>query len=89
MTTFNEFQRELRKRINDPQVAYMLSMLFEKMTALSAQVDDCASVLLNVVNQNERVASLNANTMQRVQRIERKGMPEGVEVTSVSPDPEP
>lgn len=86
--TFNEFQRELRKRVNDPQVAYMFSLCFETITELNRQLDEMASLLLNLTEQQQRFVEFNEHTQEILKKVERRGRPDGVEVHSVVNDPD-
>ena len=86
--TFNEFKRELDRRVKDPQISYMLAFMFEAITAQNQQLDEMASLLLNLAEQQQRFVDFNAQTQETLKRVERRGRPDGVEVHSVSNDPE-
>ena len=86
--TFNEFQRELNRRVKDPQLAYMLTFMFETIVTQNQQIDEMASLLLNLAEQQQRFVEFNAQTQEVLKRVERRGRPDGVEVHSVANDPE-
>lgn len=91
--TFNEFQRELRKRNIEPHTAYMLTMLYERMGELTKQLDEMAGMLLTYANQLEGFVQLRVADQQFLRGIKRRldgnggSSVEGVGVESVANEP--
>lgn len=56
--SFNDFNRELQRRISDPQARYMFGLMYERMVDLSNQNDQMARVLLDMVNNVNRVVQM-------------------------------
>ena len=83
--TFNEFQRELKKRINDPQTAFLFSLMYEYLSALNQQLDDCAAVILNLAEQQQRFAEFNNVLEGQIKNLRRR---DDTDISSVSPDPD-
>jgi hypothetical protein len=86
--TFNEFQRELQRRGIDPHNAFMLSLVYEQVSAMSVRLNDCATVLLQMAKTIEELTSLSADTRAQLRKVQRGGRPDGVEVFSVRSDPD-
>lgn len=82
--TFNEFQRELNKRISDPNVAYMLSLMFEMNQATLQQLNTCADVVNSLVETVGNVVELHHTTQHAVKQMNKKinGDVEGVHVST-------
>lgn len=84
--TFNEFQKELNKRISDPQVVYMLTFMFEQLVNLQQQQEQVGTVLVQFADQLSSFVSLHERTQEGLQKILRGGRPDGVEVMSAALD---
>lgn len=67
--TFNQFQKELQKRNIDPQLAYMLSVVFEQQVETAKQMDMCAKVIEELVKTVANFATLHEATQGRVQDL--------------------
>lgn len=89
--TFNEFQRELTNRHIDPQVAYMMTAMYERMTESAEQIDQMATLLSLFSDQLARFAQLRAMDVQDIEKIKAKagviGKTPGIDVQSVAIDP--
>lgn len=83
-----EFQRELNNRKIDPQTAYMLSLVFERMLQLSKDMDGATSIIAELANSVQSFANLHVHTQGQIKELLRRGRPDGVEVQSVRNDPE-
>lgn len=88
MATFNEFNREIQKRISDPEVRFILLAQFEMIQHLSKEMNEFASLLLNLANQQQRFAELNAATQEQLKQLSRRGTPDGISIVSEPIDPE-
>jgi hypothetical protein len=84
--TFNEFQRELSKRISDRNVSYMLALTFEHNMALNKQLDDMAGIILNMADELGRLVMLNKHTQLQLAALQRRN--DNDLVQSVIPTPE-
>jgi hypothetical protein len=85
--TFNEFNRELRAKDIDPKTAYFLAMLFELYTAIMQDRDAEAKVVLELAKAVENVVKLQEHAQQDINRLAKRGLPDGVEVQSSVVDP--
>lgn len=83
--TFNEFQRELKKRLNDPQQAYLFSLMYEYLIALNQQLDELAALTLNLTEQQQRFVEFNTTLEGQLKNLRRRG---DTDIGSVSPDPD-
>jgi hypothetical protein len=68
---FNEFNRELERRISDPQLKYMLALQYQHIMAMAAQLDAMSKVVSEVVNSLQGVVGLHAATQGKVQDMAR------------------
>jgi hypothetical protein len=82
---FNEFNRELERRIGDPQLKYMLALQYQHIMAMAAQIDAMSKVISEVVNSLRNVVGLHEATQGRVQDLAKvmRGERMGVEFNSV------
>jgi intergrase/recombinase len=85
--TFNEFQRELIKRNIEPNTAYMLTLLYERMGELIKQQDDTAKMLLLFAKNMQGLVVLNEQTQNNLKRLAVGRKVDGVDVYSVAIDP--
>lgn len=87
MTTFNEFQRELRARGISNENAYIFTLIYERLIELNRRVDDNARATLAIANTIANFVQLNEAMEEKLRILARGGRPDGVEVSSVFPDP--
>lgn len=86
--TFNEFQRELNKRISDPQVAYMLTMLYERLGQVLQEHEEMAKMMVQFAEALAGFVQLNEIQKEHIMQIARRvGMARDAEVKSVVGDP--
>lgn len=71
MADFNEFNRELERRISDPQLRFVLVMMYQHIMAMAAQVDACANVVSAMVDTVGNVVELHSATQQKVQQFHK------------------
>jgi hypothetical protein len=86
--TFNEFNKELTNRIQDPNIRWFFAYMFEVLVSHNTQMDEMAGLLLNLAEQQSKFAEFNAITQEKLKRVERRGRPDGIEVESVLNKPE-
>lgn len=84
--TFNEFQRELQKRDIPPNIAYMLTLIYEQVGQLAKDVDTQSKVALSLAESMQGIVGLHEETQRRVKSLGRRV--EGVDVRSVANEPE-
>mgnify|MGYP001564617391 CR=1 FL=1 len=87
MQSFMAFQKSLRDRGIDGQVAFVLTQMYEEMLHLGEQVDMCASLILTTVESMQGVVNLNEVTQRRMSDLANYGKEDGIEVKSVANDP--
>lgn len=87
--TFNEFQRELQKRNIEPNVAYILTMMYEQFSelmkqhlAIAAAMAEFAQAMAGEVKHNEKTA-LELRSLKKI--VEGRG---DISVASVANDPD-
>lgn len=83
-----QFQRELAKKDIPTNTAYMLTLIFEQTIELAQQLTDQAKALVAMADNIQGFVNLHEETQRRVQRVERMGRPDGIEINSMMPDPE-
>jgi hypothetical protein len=82
---WNEWNRELQKRISDPGMRYMMGLIYERMLDLTKQVDANNELLLAFAETMKEFISLNEHLDNRVKGLTRMvtGRVDGVSVESV------
>lgn len=82
--TFNQFQKELRNRNIDPQVAYCLSIIYEQQVEVIKQVDAIANIVNSLADTVGNVVQLHEITTGRLQELNKMmtGEVHGVHVTT-------
>lgn len=85
--TFNEFQKQLINRKIDPQVAYMLTVMYEQITHVAQQGGEQSKLLLELANSMQGLVKLSESQIRDIAILKRGGRPDGVEVESVAHDP--
>jgi hypothetical protein len=86
--TFNEFQRELRKRDIPPNTAYMMTLIYERLAEVMKSQVALAEVCTQLAGNLQGLAELNEVNTRRLHNISRGIMADGVDVSSVANDPE-
>lgn len=86
MKTFNEFQKELQRRINDPQQVFVLTYLYEVLVEHNKQIEMLATILTQQAEALHKIALLRVEDVEQIKKLTRKV--EGVDVESVAFDPE-
>lgn len=85
----NEVQRRLKGE--NPNLAYVLSWLYERMAAMSKDMDQMSSLILHLTHNMHAMATISERDRAMIQRqLARLGQPSdpNVKVESVVPDPE-
>ena len=90
--SFNEFQRELAKRVQDPQLQYILTLMYERMSENARQLDECASLLVTFANALETMTKMHQSDQGTIGELARRAglitKPSGIDVASVAADPD-
>jgi hypothetical protein len=86
--TFNEFQRELRKRDIPPNVAYILTLLWERFVECEKTVETQAKITLDMANSMQGLVQLREMDQRELKRIARGLGADGIGVNSVANEPE-
>lgn len=86
--TFNEFQRELRKRDVPPHTAYMLTLLYERLAEVMKSQEELAKVSMELALNMSGLAHLNEINTKRMERLSRGLREDGVDIASVANEPE-
>jgi hypothetical protein len=83
--SFNEFQRELKKRGIEGHMAIILTGMFEQMRSMAEQLDESSKIMLSLVDTVGNVVELHHATQGRVDTIRDmiSGNVKGVEFNSV------
>ena len=82
---WNTFNKELQNRVDDPQLRYMLGMIYERLLDVAKQTDDNATILVETVGAFKNMVGLNEILDDRVKRLHDvvRGREKGVSVESV------
>jgi hypothetical protein len=82
---WNEFNRELQKRVSDPGIRYCLGIVYERLIEVAKQVDACTAIQLESVKMLSNFVSLNEAMDHQVKTLNKivKGNSDGVSVESV------
>lgn len=83
--SFNEFQRELRKRNIDGPIAVILTTMYEQIREQGEQLDQAAKLILELTNTVEGFVGLNEVMQGRVEQLSKRvaGEVDGVDLSSV------
>lgn len=76
MTTFNEFQRELRSRGVEEPNAYIFTLIYERMIHMAKEIDDCAKATLALAETIQRVVQLHQVTLDKVEALRTSSLVE-------------
>lgn len=80
--TFNQFQKQLRDRGIDPQIAYMLSVCYEQILDMAQQTDQMATALVGFADVLQGFVQLRAMDAEAIEQLRRRNLSDGVEVSS-------
>jgi hypothetical protein len=82
---WNEFNRELQNRVNDPGLRYMLGFVYERQLDMAKQVDANNEILLALVTSMQNMVGLHEIFDDRVKALNKMitGQETGVSVESV------
>ena len=82
---WNEFNRELQNRVNDPGVRYLLGLVYERQLHMAKQVDACSSIVNELANVMSNFVTLHEVLDERLKALNKhvKGDTEGVYLDSV------
>ena len=84
---FNEFQKRLRDANVSPQLAYLMSHMFEVQIEFSRQLDQLGTLLVETLDKVAAVTVLTEEDRKRVKALLAGRQEPGVEVGSVVNDP--
>jgi len=86
--TFNEFQRELRKKDIPPHVAFMLTLIYERLAEVMKSQEELARVCTGLAVNMSGLAELNEVNTKRMERLSRGLREDGIDIASVANEPE-
>ena len=90
--TFNEFQRELQKRGVDGPSAYMLTLVYERLSECMQQQSEIVNSIVMLTDQMQAFVNLREFDAQDIDAIKKRvgiiGKTPGVDVHSVANEPE-
>lgn len=85
---FNEFNRRLEKAHLSYDAKYLLAHMFEVQVEFSKAMDLVLGLMEQLTDKLHTVTHINDELFQRIKELQRRGMPDGVEVHSVRNEPE-
>ena len=85
---FNEFQRRLEKAYLSHDAMYLLSHMFEVQVEFSKALDLTLGLMEQLADKVKVVTHINDELFVKIKELQRRGMPDGVEVHSVRNEPE-
>lgn len=85
---FNEFQRRLEKAHLSHDAMYLLSHMFEVQVEFSKALDLTLGLMEQLADKVKVVTHINDELFVKIKELQRRGMPDGVEVHSVRNEPE-
>ena len=85
---FNEFQRMLRESHLSEKAQYVLTHMFEVQVEFSKSLDLTLGLMEQLTDKMQDVANINQEMIDEVRELQRRGMPDGVDVHSVRNEPE-
>ena len=82
---WNTFNRELQNRVNDPNLRFILGLIYERLLDMGKHVDSIANVLLELVGTIQNVVGLSSVMDDRMKQLYRQvnGRDDGISVESV------
>ena len=83
--SFNEFQRELKKRGIEGHMAIILTGMFEQIRSMAEQIDQMSTIVGSLADTVGSVVELHHTTQGRVETMKEmiSGNTKGVEFNSV------
>jgi predicted HTH domain antitoxin len=84
--TFNQFQKELRDRGIEGPVAYMFTLVYERLIETENQLTACAKLLESMADTMSGFAQLSEVQQRELRKVVRGRQPDGVSVESVAWD---
>lgn len=85
---FNEFQRMLRESHLSEKAQYVLTHMFEVQVEFSKSLDLTLGLMEQLTDKMQDVTNINQEMIDKVRELQRRGMPDGVDVHSVRNEPE-
>lgn len=90
--SFNEFQRELNKYVTDQGLRYLFTLIYERLSENTRQIDETANLMITYAEALEKFANMHRQDQEIVGKLAKragliKGTP-GVNVDSVANEPE-
>ena len=85
---FNEFQRMLRESHLSEKAQYLLTHMFEVQVEFSKSLDLTLGLMEQLTDKMQDVTNINQEMIDKVRELQRRGMPDGVDVHSVRNEPE-
>lgn len=81
---FNQFQKELRDRGIDGPMAVMLTTMYERIMDNSKQLDQCATILVQLTETVQNVVGLHEHLKMGVDDVRKRMGVNEEEVSSVA-----
>jgi hypothetical protein len=83
---WNDFNRQLQNRVNDPGLRYMLGMMYERQLDMGKQLDMCATLLGEFANTLNNFVGMNEALEGKMRDLHKymSGQVDGVSVQSES-----
>ena len=85
---FNEFQRMLRESHLSEKAQYVLTHMFEVQVEFAKSLDLTLGLMEQLTDKMQDVTNINQEMIDKVRELQRRGMPDGVDVHSVRNEPE-
>jgi hypothetical protein len=81
---WNDYNRELQKRVSDPGTRYMLGLVYERVLDCAKQVDQNNSLLLAFAETMQAMVNVNEETAAKVRGLQKavSGQHDGISVES-------
>jgi len=85
MVSWNDFNRELQKRVDDPGVRYCLGVVYERVLDTAKQVDAMAEIINSMADAMNNLIAINEGMDGKLKALNQMidGRAKGVEVESV------
>jgi hypothetical protein len=82
---WNDYNRELQKRVSDPGMRYMLGLVYERLLDTAKQVDANNELLLAFAETMRTLINVNEQMDGRITRLNKavSGQKDGVTLESV------
>jgi len=81
---WNEFNRQLRHRVSDPGLRYMLGLMYERQLDMGKQLDMCSELINALANSIQGMVGLHEVLDDRLKLLNRHvtGREDGISVDS-------